>query len=362
MKRTLNNIPSLLIVLLMSFGLPACEQRVLEDIEYSHYVRVYIDDNIPNITEDIYNDQYARPELEIPEVMRIMLCNPASGDMVADRYLQNKGKDERGLYFDGYVGAPAGDYNLMVYNFDTEYTQVENSNNFDKIHAYTNPVSSSYRNKYAQLTSGLGEGDLLYAPNHLYTTICRNIPVSLTSEIDTLYDARGDFFTASSQVESIFLKVRIRGVQWISSIGAVITGMSPTIDLEDGKLSKDAVCIPLSIRCVVSDSTTLNRSRTQSNAQEATAYTVFNTFGKALGESPVTVKFEFIKTDGSSQVEEIDITSLFKSSDFIQNNWILIDRDIQIKPSEFINSGEDGSGGFIPTVDDWNDVIIDIII
>ena len=59
------------------------------------------------------------------------------------------------------------------------------------------------------------------------------------------------------------------------------------------------------------------------------------------------------ETDGSAQVEEIDLTDKFNTSLALENQWILLDRKIIIKP---IDSG----GGMTPGVENWKDIEADI--
>ena len=272
----------MLVLFCMSLGFSACEHRTLEDIEYSHYVRVYIDDKIPNVTTGFYNDQYAKPELKYPEIMRVMLCNPNSGEMASERYLLQKGQDERGLYFDGFVGAPSGDYDLLLYNFDTELTQIDNANNFQKIEAYTNPVSSSYYSKTALLMDSVDTSHVLYEPNHLFTADRRGVHISLNSKVDTLLTEKGDFFTAQSLVKTYFLQVRLRGAQWVKSAKAVISGMSSSVTLTDGKLSSE------------SSSALLNRSEERSLLTSQLAMTSILATSNTITIIIIKIDFLFI--------------------------------------------------------------------
>ena len=127
--------------ILLSGLLASCEQRELVDMGNTHYVRVYIDEHIKNVTEGIYNDKFDNPELVPPIVMKAALYDENSGEKVADRFLQNVGKDTRGYYVDGYLIAPPGRYKFMVYSFETEKTRFSNENNYSTVDAYTYPIS-----------------------------------------------------------------------------------------------------------------------------------------------------------------------------------------------------------------------------
>ena len=54
---------SILILLAMCalFVSSSCEHRELSDVNNMHYVRVYLDEDIKNVTTGIYNEAYDRP-------------------------------------------------------------------------------------------------------------------------------------------------------------------------------------------------------------------------------------------------------------------------------------------------------------
>ena len=113
------------LTLLLSL-LTSCEHRPLQDFVNAHYIRVYVDENIRNVTFGFYNEQYDRPEHERPRVIRVVLADPVSGTIISERYLQNQGVDSMGYYLDGYIGAPAGRYNMLLYNFGSPRTLIGN--------------------------------------------------------------------------------------------------------------------------------------------------------------------------------------------------------------------------------------------
>lgn len=348
----------IVVFLFLTLGLCACEHRVLEDIEYSHYVRVYIDDQIQNVTYGLYNDKYYRPRLEIPNTMQVLLCNPTTGNVEVERYLQNCGEDERGMYIDGYVSAPPGNYHMLIYNFNSEYTRFRNDRNFQQIEAYTNPISTRFH-----LMDDVNANQVCYAPDHLYTVVDVDTKISLNNKVDTLLNAQGDFFTASSLVKSYYLQIRIRGVQWIKVVNSTISGMSPSVRLSDGKTenSKSSL-LSLDIRCAIEESKILDEASVSEEGQEAVLYTTFNTFGIIPHtETDHLLTLEFIKTDGKLQIETIDISSLLNTRETLEHRWLLLDHEIVITPSEDV-APDKHTGGFEPSVDDWKDVIIDIII
>ena len=130
-------IVRLVSVLVMCLGLFACEHRPLEDPNNGHYVRVYIDEQIKNVTYGFYDESREKPTYERPRVLRVVLTDPETDKIVVEKYLQSYGEDERGYYVDGYIAASEGEYNLMVYNFGTEKTKIRYESSFFNMQAFT---------------------------------------------------------------------------------------------------------------------------------------------------------------------------------------------------------------------------------
>lgn len=129
---------SLWVCLMLLFT--ACEHRELSDPNTGHYLRIYLDENIKNVTCGFYDESLKHPEYKRPHVMRVVLADPASGRVVSERFFQSQGEDERGYYIDGHIGAEAGTYNLLVYNFGSAVTHIRNEQSYFDMQAYTNPV------------------------------------------------------------------------------------------------------------------------------------------------------------------------------------------------------------------------------
>ena len=338
--------------------LSACEHRPLIDPNTGRYIRVYIDEDIRNVTHGFYDETLERPEYSRPKVMRVVVADPVTDAIVAERYLQNQGDDERGHYFDGYMSIPAGEYNLLTYSFGSAVTQVRNENSFYTMEAYTPALSDHYLQYLPSSRGDLEDGYIVHAPEHIFHDVAEPIVVEKTPAIDTLRTADGDYFSAHSMVKSYYIQVRVRGFEWIKTAVSTLGGLAGS------SLMHSHGDIALAQPVQVFFAMNYTDKQYTRDATTATLYATFNTFGKLPDvESIYTLNFEFVRSDGSSQVEQIDITSLFDTPMARENQWLIIDKEIVITPPEGGGGGAGGSGsggGMSPGVEPWKEVESDL--
>ena len=330
---------------LVSF-ITGCEHRELSDPNNGHYLRIYVNEEIKNVTCGFYDESLKHPEYNRPHVMRVMLADPVTGHIVTERFFQNQGEDERGYYIDGHITAEAGTYNLLVYNFGSAVTHIRNEQDYYNMQAYTNPISEYYLNYMPTSRQEINEADIMYEPEHLFHEVGEPIVITNSSEVDTLKNASGDWFTAHSVVKSYYLQVRIKGIEWVTSAVSLLSGMAGSTVLHGHEQMVTTNPVNLFF--------TMNYTGKKAARDGSTAilYTTFSTFGKIPDVSTVyTLNFEFMKTDGSSQVEKLEITPMFDTPMVKEKQWILLDHEIVITPPE----GAAG-GGMTPGVDEWMDI------
>lgn len=336
----------LFILILMS---SACGHRELTDPSNGHYLRIYLNEDIKNVTCGFYNESYERPKYIRPNVMRVVLADPTSGRVVSERYFQSHGKDERGYYIDGYIGAEPGKYNLLVYNFGSAVTHIRNENDYYKMQAYTSPINDRYLQYLPVSRKGLDEKRIVYEPEHLFHDVGEPIVIAKNVNVDTLKNASGDWFIAHSVVKSYYLQVRIKGIEWVTSAVSLLSGMAGSTMLH----GHEQMVITDPVNLFFTMNYTGKQTARDGSGATAILYTTFSTFGKLPHESSIyTLNFEFLKTDGSSQVEKLDITPKFDTPMVKDRQWILLDHEIVITPPEGVIAG----GGMTPGVDSWNDV------
>lgn len=350
----MKRVMPLLCFTLLTLVLMSCEHRILEDPYNGHYVRVYIDEHIKNVTYGFYSDQRKRPEYERPRVLRAVLADPITNKVVSERYLQTYGEDERGYYIDGYMAVEAGQYNLMVYNFGTPRTKLRNENDYTAIESYTSPIDDRLFQYFPTMEGELDKKKVRYCPDHLFLTTCERVTVPKSLNIDTLRTHDGDFFTANSVVKSYYLQVRIKGFEHVVSAVSLLSGMAGAKTLYNREMvASDPVSVFFDL-----DYTDVGRTNVTpkgTTTKTAVLYTTFNTFGKLPEEQSLFhLNFEFKRTDGSTQVESIDITSMFEEPLVVNEQWILIEKEIEIE------APIGGGGGMTPGVDEWADIWADI--
>ncbi len=333
---------SLLVLATFATG---CSRRPLIDPQQTHYVRIYIDEELQNITTGFYNPDYAHPEYRSPEIMRVILYD-AAGRVASERYLRNRGRDERGTYYDGYIIAAPGDYTLLAYNFNTESTIVHSENSFASVGAYTNEIASHLRSRLSGRNSEPHE-KIVYDADQLFVAQ-GGVHVSYSEKIDDLRAPDGEWFEARSIVEAYYLQIRIRNIRYVSSTVGLLTGMAGSVRLADGKVDAD-------------NDVTIYFEMQQSDIVEendtAVVYATFGTFGKLPGKTnELELSFDVLTTYGAKVTADIDITGKFGEPDATERRWLIIDGTIEIP--EPPASG----GGFTPGVSDWGDIHTDIII
>lgn len=332
----------------------SCEHRELSDPNTGRYLRIYLDEEIKNVTCGFYDESLEKPDYQQPYVMRVVFTDPETGDIVRERYIQNYGQDEKGYYIDGYINVDPGIYNLLAYSFGSSVTRIRNERNFYGMQAYTDPVDE---NDSKHLASSEEEDDKLFRqmPEHLFHVVEESFELRESPKVDTLRSAGGDFFKAHSVVSSYYLQLNIDGIEWVTSSVGTLTGMAGSTVMHGHKdiVTSDPVHLYFGMYCADKSK---NR---ESGRTTAVLYSTFHTFGKIPDETSVlTLTFEFLLSDGSTQVEKMDITPEFEKPLAKDQQWILLDHTVVIDPPVGATSG----GGMTPGVEGWEDVNAEVFI
>ena len=397
----------LILILLAALALMnvSCERRDLVDISNTHYVRVYINEDIKNVTTGFHENAEIRPTYKSPEILHLLLADPQTGRLKAERFLRTKKQDEKGAYYEGYIVAAPGQYDLIAYNWGTEVCIVSNYMDFNTSMVYTNEIAAHDRNGLSadamsavrsamekvmqkmmqrQLMTKADEDrqpdKIVYDPDPFFLANCGTVNVSNSSQIDTLRTPAGEYFTAESIVKSYYLQIPVIGIENHASLVGVLSGMAGSTWIGSKTLNEqDPVAIYLELQQGGDNPTGVVRSKTepeQSSDEESSdvvfdvsasetsdasviMYTTFSTFGRLTDpETSFSLTFDF-KISGGVFTQTVDITAEFNSPLAKEKQWIIVGEDKMIvvpdpKPG--------GGGGFKPSVGEWEDVNTEIII
>ena len=332
-----------------------CEHRPLESMELPEntFVRVYFDEHIRNVSFGFYDDTKKKPEYYSPQMMRVVFCDEITGKVVTERYLHDYGKDERGYYIQGLLNVPDGRYNMMAYNFDTETIKMRNSNDYSTMTAYTNPLSSEEANRIFGSRGDVENYEIITKqPDHLFVAKVEGVNISsdgYKGHPDTIMTEQKTHPVAQTIVKTYYLQISVVGVEYVRSAVALLSGMSGSKTMHDGKMvENDAISVYFGLN------NGLERNRATGEQTLATvAYATFNTFGKLPSEeNDLEITFEFNIINNTIQTETLRITDMFDTPEVRDNQWIIIDKVIKIDPP----NGEDTGGGMTPAIKDWDQI------
>ena len=166
-------------------ALAACNRRPLEDMMEKIMLKVTINlDGVSNVTCDIYN-----PDVQIPntntDMMRVMVYDRDNGNLVTQSFISNKSTDAAGhQVISGELNISYGNYDFLVYNFDTPSTLIKGENNENTIMAYTSELPSSAVERYAGGSSY--SGTISYQPDHTMVSRDKDYRISVHDELTTV--------------------------------------------------------------------------------------------------------------------------------------------------------------------------------
>lgn len=328
------------------FLLAGCEHRPLLELTDSHYIRIYLDEHIRNVSFGFYDETKEKPAYKTPKVMRITLSDPVSGEVMGEQYLQESGTDERGNYIHGYIQARPGTYNLLAYNFDTESTHVKYQNDYKRMEVYTNAVNEELRNRLQSVRSVEDSRAevVRYEPDHFFVTTIDDVTLETKHRRDTIWAGKQEHPVAETVVKTYYMQVNVKGVEYVRSAVALITGMAGSVTLHNRAMIADN---PSTIYFNLQNGRAASKG---TDEMTTVGYGTFNTFGKLPDvEGYIEITFEFHTTDNRVQTETIRVTDMFETEQVKEKQWIIIDKVIEIIPPE----GEETGGGMSPGVNDW---------
>lgn len=352
-KRDCICLSALLALLFLTLTFTGCKHRPLEEMQIIEniFVKVYFDEEIRNVSYGFYDENKRRPEYNSPQSMRVMFYDYESGKLVTERYLNDCGEDEEGYYIQGLMGVPEGRYNILAYNFDTKETKTKNDDIYAGITAYTQYLSDSEVKYIFSSRSDANEYEepVHRQPDHTFTARVEDFRVEAPGPAqapDTLKTKNGKYPVAKTMVKSYYFQFNVKGVEYVRSAVALITGMAGSKNMhKDEMIDDDIVSIYFGLNN--------GKEKRSIDADENTvAYATFNTFGKLPHtEGYIDVTFEFKTIYNTVQTETFHVTDMFETEQVKEKQWIIIEKIIEIIPPE----GSEG-GGMTPGVNDWEEI------
>lgn len=347
----------------------ACTRRPLEDP--SEVVRIKVDVNVKavtNVNANIRNSVHLYgtnttlwdeklSQLE-PELMRVLVYDPVTDKLLAQSFISNTEVNEQGeRVFSGNLGISYGNYNFLVYNFDTPTTQVSAENTESGILAYTDEISSSMRTRFLYTKTDENPVDdyagvtIRYEPEHLLVGNERDVRISPHDTMVVIHTE------ANTVIDTYYLQVRVTGMQFASSATAVISGLSPSnhIGLNERTLDPSSAV-------VFEMQKGYDESLSGDNKDILCA--VFNTFGKIeKATSELFVTFNVFDVAGNLLQYKANLDRVFDTELAHKYNWLIVDEGtLVIDIPNPGNNQSSSSGGFQPQVDDWDEETGEIIL
>ena len=323
-------------VLCLLTSLTGCQRRPLEDP--GKYTRVKINvnvKNIQNITCDIYNEKIPHPEIN-PEAMHVIFFAQNEETVAAETFITDvQTEDDGSKSLVGDIAIYPGTYRMLIYDYGTEETIVEDFYHYDSAYAHTDSAPYSIRSKFATKTDEIP--DIVNEPDHL---VVASNPSETIPYHDGLYTISTE---AHSVVESWYLQIKVDGLEYVNSAQALLSGM-----VRENLIASDT-------RINDPEATIWFRLEKSDDNGTPVICTVFNTFGRIPDSTnALAVTFNIQTTDGRTVKREFDISDLFLTENAVKHHWLLLDETITIDPPA------QKGGGFDPAVDEWEEEHRDI--
>ena len=318
-----------------------CNRRPLEDMLEKILLKVTVNlDGVSNVTCDIYN-----PDVQIPntntDMLRVMIYDRSTHNLITQSFISDKTYDDQGhQVISGNLNISYGNYDIMVYNFDTPSTLIKDESNEDNILAYTSEVPAAAAARY---TGGSTySGTISYQPDHLMVSRDWDYRISPHGELTTVET------TAYTVIDTYYIQIHVEGLQFASSATAVISGLSPSNHIGPNERTT-------SPSTAVAFDLVKSTDKNIAGENKDVLCAVFNTFGKLEDtSSDLIVTFNVIDTAGNLLQKEVNLNQVFRTQEAIEHHWLLIDETWVIDDPTPVRPPS--SGGFQPLVDDWEEV------
>ena len=256
-----------------------------------------------------------------PEYMKVDFYSPETGAIIKTEYIQGS---------EGPIQINPGTYNMVVYNFGTEWTQIRGEDDINTLEAFTSDITMTKAAALASFTrSGEYEapGPIIYTPDHLLVARKQVEIPAFTEETQVITVTAN----AATIMETYSFELpNVTGAEYISSAEAFVTNQARGNYFGRGELVAQPATLSFPVEV---------------DKERRGLHTTFNTFGKLPGESHSYLHILIIDTEGEEYQISSDITDQFDNED----HRIIIEDPVDIPPPEA------GGNGITPTVDPWDE-------
>ena len=338
----MKNFRITIIVLVLAVVFPSCQRRPFSENTTAVKINLKVKTDVT----------HSRAAASSPETMRIELFDIDTGEAAYTDYISTEG---------GYIYPEPGLYDLVIYNIGTESTIIRNEGNRNTVEAYTNEISSFIKSQIqefltkrievrrqmaaekaaemAETKDGMtkdpvleGTERIVNEPDHLYVGEMSGLTIpafNLDEEREISLEIE-----ASSVVETWKITVSpVEGLQWVSSINALITGQVESHFVGTKQKSEGAVTIYFEM---------------EGDRENGAIVGYFNTFGKNPDYSSLlSLDLNIVDNAGEPHQYHFDLTDQFFDND---EYHLEVENPIVIEEPKV-----EGGGGFVPSVGDWID-------
>lgn len=246
----------------------------------------------------------------------------------------------------GDLHVPSGEYDIVLYNFGTESTQVRNLNIKDEAEAFTSDITKTMSDKFMAIresaaskkspVKGYEDDPIIHEPDHLYVANVKDADIPAFTGKDVSVTIYAD---AASIVEVYSLEIlNLKGVENIGKVEVFITGQSKSNHFGRQEMNPEPASIYTEMR---------------PDKEKGRLYTIFGTFGKLPGEEGL-VYLDISDTGGGKYRYIYDVTDQFDDPENTGHRLVVDASEIDIpKP-------EHGGGGLAPSVDKWENEEVEV--
>ena len=148
----MSRVKYILLVALTALVSVACERRPMDEEYLKVYLDLHIDKNITNY------------EFVDPGLMRVVFFDAVSKEYLSHDFVSSSG---------GYIFAPYGDVDMVVYNLEAGETYIRNQYSWFGMEAYTDEINDVQRSRFTRYLQSRGNtrpsyDDIRLTPGHLF--------------------------------------------------------------------------------------------------------------------------------------------------------------------------------------------------